>query len=172
MQFRRLRLRPGGYALGDKKQPSPIGARAHVANGTAKLVQIVGDRSVAARGAPPSDIDFSERAIEPCGRRTGQQVGVPARQKTQEDAITRAQRPPGRRGEMRGAAAIVKWVIRLTKCALPELLVRLRPGRESQLQYRQTCLSGHGNQSFDARRERLATRGSVRSARACSMRCW
>jgi len=32
--------------------------------GTAKLVQIVGDRSVTAGGATPGDIDFSEFAIE------------------------------------------------------------------------------------------------------------
>jgi hypothetical protein len=49
--------------------------------GTAKLVQIVGDRRVTAGGAAPGDIDFSEFAIEPFVRWLGEQVGVPARQK-------------------------------------------------------------------------------------------
>jgi hypothetical protein len=54
-------------------------------------VQIIGDRGVTACSAAPHDINFSESAIEPCGRRTGQQLGVPARQKTQEDPVARAQ---------------------------------------------------------------------------------
>src|SRR5262245_37731928 len=92
MQFRRLRVRPGGYALGYRKQPCPIGARAHVAQGTAKLVQVVCECSVTAGATPPRDIDFSELAIEPFVRGPRDQVGVPPRQKTQVDAVTRAQR--------------------------------------------------------------------------------